>query len=90
MSSDRIPKMILKYQPTGKRNLDISKLEAFSFVTPVTGLNSPNIGKEDDDEKTGTGTGFPLSISFHHGSPLSYIIHGMNNRPVRGRIPDTV
>jgi hypothetical protein len=46
-------------------------LEAYSFVTPVTGLNRPNTGKEDDDEKSGTGTGFPLSISFHHGSPLS-------------------
>jgi hypothetical protein len=26
-----------------------------------------------------------LSISFHCGSPLSYIIWGMNNRPVKGR-----
>jgi hypothetical protein len=25
------------------------KMEGFSFVTPVTGLNRHNIGKEDDD-----------------------------------------
>jgi hypothetical protein len=24
--------------------------EGFSFVTPVTGLNRPNTGKEDDDD----------------------------------------
>jgi hypothetical protein len=24
--------------------------EGFSFVTPVTGLNIPNTGKEDDDD----------------------------------------
>jgi hypothetical protein len=24
-------------------------MEGFSFVTPVTGLNKPNTGKEDDD-----------------------------------------
>jgi hypothetical protein len=26
------------------------KMEGFSLVTPVTGLNRPNTGKEDDDE----------------------------------------
>jgi hypothetical protein len=25
-------------------------MEGFSFVIPVTGLNRPNTGKEDDDE----------------------------------------
>jgi hypothetical protein len=25
-------------------------MEGFSFVTPVTGLNRPNAGKEDDDD----------------------------------------
>jgi hypothetical protein len=52
MNSDRIPKMILKYQPKGKRNLGrpLKKMEGFSFVTPVTGLNRPNTGKEDDDD----------------------------------------
>jgi hypothetical protein len=25
-------------------------MEGFSFVTPVTGLNRPNTGKEDDDD----------------------------------------
>jgi hypothetical protein len=27
------------------------KMEGFSFVTPVTGLNRLNTGKEDDDDK---------------------------------------
>jgi hypothetical protein len=25
-------------------------MEWFSFVTPITGLNTPNTGKEDDDD----------------------------------------
>jgi hypothetical protein len=25
-------------------------MEGFSFVTPITGLNRPNTGKEDDDD----------------------------------------
>jgi hypothetical protein len=25
-------------------------MEGFSFVTPVTGLNRPNTGKEDNDD----------------------------------------
>jgi hypothetical protein len=25
-------------------------MEGFSFVSPVTGLNRPNTGKEDDDD----------------------------------------
>jgi hypothetical protein len=29
-------------------------MEGFSFVTPVTGLNRPNTGKEDDDDVTVT------------------------------------
>jgi hypothetical protein len=31
-------------------------MEGFSFVTPITGLNRPNTGKEVDntEEKTGT------------------------------------
>jgi hypothetical protein len=33
--------------------------------------------------------GFPLSISFHYGSPCSYITWGMNNRPVGGRSSET-
>jgi hypothetical protein len=32
---------------------------------------------------------FLLSISFHHGSPCSYIICGMNNRPTGGRSSET-
>jgi hypothetical protein len=31
-------------------------MEGFSFVTPVTGLNSPNTGKEDDDDDDGYST----------------------------------
>jgi hypothetical protein len=27
------------------------KMEGFSFVAPVTGLNIPNTGKEEDDEE---------------------------------------
>jgi hypothetical protein len=27
------------------------KMEGFSFVTPVTGLNTRNTGKEDDDHE---------------------------------------
>jgi hypothetical protein len=27
-------------------------MEGFSFVMPVTGLNRPNTGKEDGDDKT--------------------------------------
>jgi hypothetical protein len=27
-------------------------MEGFSFVTPVTGLNRPNTGKEDDVDDT--------------------------------------
>jgi hypothetical protein len=26
-------------------------MEEFSFATPVTGLNRPNTGKEDDDDE---------------------------------------
>jgi hypothetical protein len=26
-------------------------MEGYSFVTPVTGLNRPNTGKEDDDDE---------------------------------------
>jgi hypothetical protein len=33
--------------------------------------------------------GFHLSILFHHGSPHSYIIWGMNNRLVGGRSSET-
>jgi hypothetical protein len=52
MSSDRIPKMILKYQPKGKINLGrpFEKMEGFSFVTPLTGLNRPNTGNEDNGD----------------------------------------
>jgi hypothetical protein len=50
MSSDRIPKMILKYQPKGKRNLGRPLKRWKDFVTLVTGLNRPNTGKEDDDD----------------------------------------
>jgi hypothetical protein len=52
MSSDRIPKMILKYQPKRKRNLrrPLKRWKDSILVTPVTGLNRPNTGKEDNDD----------------------------------------
>jgi hypothetical protein len=44
--------MILKYQPKGKKKSrkTFEKMEGFSFVTHITGLNRPNTGKEDDDD----------------------------------------
>jgi hypothetical protein len=33
--------------------------------------------------------GFPLSISFHHHSPYSYIIWGMNNMSISGSSSET-
>jgi hypothetical protein len=52
MSSDRFPKIILKYQPKGKKiRKTFEKTEGFSFVTSVTGLNRPNTAKEDDDDE---------------------------------------
>jgi hypothetical protein len=41
--------------------------------------------------QSGNGKGFsvsssvPLSVPFHHGSPYSYIIWGINNSPFGGR-----
>jgi hypothetical protein len=53
MSSDRFPKIILKYQPKGKKKIrkTFEKTKGFSFVTPITGLNRPNTAKEDDDDE---------------------------------------
>jgi hypothetical protein len=47
--------------------------------------------------QSGTGTdryvseffGFSLSTPFHHGSPHSYIMRGINNRPAGGRSSET-
>jgi hypothetical protein len=41
--------MILKYQPKGKRNLGrpLKRWKDSVLLTPVTGLNRPNAGKED-------------------------------------------
>jgi hypothetical protein len=51
MSCDRIPKMILKYQPKGNKiKKTFENMEGFSFVTPVTVINRPNTGKEDEDD----------------------------------------
>jgi hypothetical protein len=38
-------------------------MEGFSFVTPVTGLNRPTTGKEDDDEKKSKA--FITFVPFH-------------------------
>jgi hypothetical protein len=47
--------MILKCEPKGKRNLGrpLKIWKDSVFVTPVTGLNRPNTGKEDDDDDDG-------------------------------------
>jgi hypothetical protein len=52
MSSDRIPKMILQYQQKREETFrkTFEKMEGFSFVTSVTGLNGSNTGKDDDDD----------------------------------------
>jgi hypothetical protein len=36
--------------PTKKFRKTFEKMEGFSFVTLVTGLNRPNTAKEDDDD----------------------------------------
>jgi hypothetical protein len=39
--------------PTKRENKfrqTFEKMEEFSFITPLTGLNRPNTGKEDDDD----------------------------------------
>jgi hypothetical protein len=41
---------ILIYKREKKLRQTFEKMEGFSFVTPVTGLNRPNTGKEDDDD----------------------------------------
>jgi tRNA G10 N-methylase Trm11 len=52
MSSERIQKMIIKYQTKREKKFKrtFEKMEGFSFVTPVIGLNRRNAGKEDDDD----------------------------------------
>jgi hypothetical protein len=52
MSSDRIPKNYSKMPTSREKKFrqTFEKMEGFSFVTPVTGLNKPNTGKEDDDD----------------------------------------
>jgi hypothetical protein len=40
-------------------------------------------------ESSGGGISFAILISFHHGSPCSYITWGINNRPVCGRSSQT-
>jgi hypothetical protein len=44
--------MILKYQPKRKKKFrkTLEKMEGFNFVTPLTGPNRPNTGKEGDDD----------------------------------------
>jgi hypothetical protein len=46
-------------------------MEGFSFVTPVTGLNRPHTGKEDDDAwRQGIFTGSSgFSQSLHTNAP---------------------
>jgi hypothetical protein len=49
---DRIPKNDFKI-PNKREKIfrkTFEKMDGFSFVTPVTGFNRPNTGKEDDDD----------------------------------------
>jgi hypothetical protein len=56
-------------------------MEGFSFVTPVTGLNRPNTGKEDYDDD---------DDDYHStGAAYSYVIWAMTNKPVRGCSSET-
>jgi hypothetical protein len=52
MSSDRIPKNDSKIPNKREKKFrkTFEKMEGFSFVTPITGLNRPNTEKEDDDD----------------------------------------
>jgi hypothetical protein len=44
--------MLIKPKREKKFRQIFEKMEGFSFITPVTGLNRPNTGKEDDvDDK---------------------------------------
>jgi hypothetical protein len=54
ISSDRIQKNDSKIRTTKEKKYrkTFEKMEGFSFVTPVTGLNRPNAGKEDDDNES--------------------------------------
>jgi hypothetical protein len=60
-------------------------MEGFSFVTPVTGLNRPNTGKEyDDDSFTYLGsevnyTNISVDIQKHNLSANRYF-HGLRKR----------
>jgi hypothetical protein len=51
---------------------------------------SLHVGFVVDKVALGQLLGCPLSISFHHGTPFSYIIWGMNSRPVGGCSSETV
>jgi hypothetical protein len=46
------------------------KMVGFSFVTPITGLNRPNTGKEDDDDEKNHF--FPVRIWNMPYSPYLY------------------
>jgi hypothetical protein len=43
-------------------------MKGFSFVTPVTGLNRPNTGKDDDDDETNLPKVSLLPVH-HQGGP---------------------
>jgi hypothetical protein len=60
MSSDRIPKNDSKIPTKREKKFrkTFEKMERFSFVTPVTGLNGPNAGNEDDELRSVHGTRF--------------------------------
>jgi hypothetical protein len=45
-----MPFLLICVLPEKKYRQTFKKMEGFNFVTPVTGLNRPNTGKEDDDD----------------------------------------
>jgi hypothetical protein len=64
-----------------------------SSRTPGFAPRSVHVGFVVDKATLGQGFseffGFPLSISFHRGSPYSYVIWEMNTRPVGNRSSET-
>jgi hypothetical protein len=45
-----LPQYSLPTKREKKFGKTFEKMEGFSFVTPVMGLDRPNTGKEDDDD----------------------------------------
>jgi hypothetical protein len=78
--------MILKYQPKGLQKFreTFEKMEGFSFLTPVTGLNRPNTGKDDDDD---TCFSSRRDLSFPSGFRINILYIKTYLLPVRATCP---